>query len=280
MRPAPLAIWLWYRGGPFHGFQRQRTGQTVQGRLLEALAAAGTGAAAHPAGRTDRGVHARMQVVSVRAGSTSPEAVREAIDRAAPGALGVAICRRTHPSFHAQWTALGKEYRYRLALGPDPVPETWRPYCWAPSGHPRLVGLGLPPPSPDRVAAMLRLCEGERDFWAFHEKSSPRKVRRLHSARLVELLPGLFEARLQGDSFGRYQVRYLVGGAVAAACGALPAQDWEDALRSAREIAGLKAPPEGLTLWSVAYPEAVDPFTREERERGEGLPPGPPFGAC
>lgn len=278
MRSAPLAIWLWYRGGAFHGFQRQPKGQTVQGRLQEALAAAGTGAAAHPAGRTDRGVHARMQVISVRGGpSMSPEAIRQAIDRAAPGALGAVVCRRADPSFHAQWSARGKEYRYRLALGPGPAPEAWRPYCWDPSSHPRLAE--RPPPSPERVAALLRLAEGERDFWAFHEKSSVRKPRRLRSAELVELSPGLFEARLQGDSFGRYQVRYLVGGAVAVACGALPVAEWEDALGSAREIAGLKAPPEGLTLWSVAYPEAVDPFTREERERGEGLPQGPPFGA-
>ena len=129
------------------------------------------------------------------------------------------------------------------------------------------------------MAQALRLAEGEHDFSAFHEKASARKPRRLHAAELVALdPPGLFEARLRGDSFGRYQVRYLVGGAVAVACGALPAQEWAEALGSAREIAGLKAPAEGLVLWSVAYPEGLDPFTREERERAEGLPPGPPFG--
>ncbi|HEY8206603.1 MAG TPA: tRNA pseudouridine(38-40) synthase TruA [Myxococcaceae bacterium] len=276
MRAAPLAIWLWYRGGTFRGFQRQPEGLTVQGRLEEALAAAGVGAVPCPAGRTDRGVHARMQVVSLRTtADVSPDALREAIDRAAPGSLGAVACRRAHRSFHAQWSARGKEYRYRLALGGTP-PEAWRPYCWHPPEHPRLAG--RPPPEPERVAALLARAGGQRDFWAFHEKASARKPRRLHAAELLPLAPpGLFEARLRGDSFGRYQVRYLVGGAVAVACGALSEQEWEDALGSAREIPGLKAPPEGLVLWSVAYPEELDPFTREERARAEGLPPGPPF---
>jgi len=277
MKAAPLAIWLWYRGGSFRGFQRQPNGQTVQGRLEEALASAGVGATPMPAGRTDRGVHARMQVVSVRtAREIDPDAVREAIGRALPGQMGAVACVRPHPSFHAQWSARGKEYRYRLVLGGAAAPAPWRPFCWDPSAHPRLQG--LPPPPPERVAEALRQAEGEHDFHAFHEKASTRKPRRLHAAELVALdRPGLFEARLRGDSFGRYQVRYLVGGAVAVACGALPAREWADALGSAREIAGLKAPAEGLVLWSVAYPEGLDPFTREARERAEGLPPGPPF---
>jgi tRNA pseudouridine38-40 synthase len=129
------------------------------------------------------------------------------------------------------------------------------------------------------VAELLRRAEGERDFWPFHEKSSVRKPRRLRSAELVELTPGLFEARLRGDAFGRYQVRYLVGGAVAVACGALAEPAWEDALSRAVEIPGLKAPPEGLVLWEVRYPAALDPFSPEERARGEGLPAGPPFSA-
>jgi tRNA pseudouridine38-40 synthase len=277
MKSAPLAIWVWYRGGTFRGFQRQPKGQTVQSKLEEALAAAGVGAVPMPAGRTDRGVHARMQVVSLRTrGDVSPDALREAIDRAAPGELGAVLCRRPSRSFHAQWSACGKEYRYRLVLGGAAPPEPWRPFSWDPSGHVRLAG--LPPPSPERVAEALRKAEGEHDFSAFHEKASARKPRRLHAAELHAMdRPGLFEARLRGDSFGRYQVRYLVGGAVAVACGALSMQEWEDALGSAREIAGLKAPAEGLVLWSVAYPSGLDPFTREERERAEGLPPGPPF---
>lgn len=276
MKSAPLAIWLWYRGGAFHGFQRQPRGPTVQGQLREALAAAGVGASANPAGRTDRGVHARMQVVSLRtSAAVTPEAVRASIDRAAPGALGVVACRRAHPSFHAQWSSGGKEYRYRIALHPGAIPDPWRGYAWSPAEHPRLGAR----PAPERVAELLRRAEGARDFWAFHEKSSPRKPRRLHSAELRELSPGLFEARLRGDSFGRYQVRYLVGGAVAVACGALAESAWEDALGAAVEIPGLKAPAEGLVLWSVAYPAPLDPFTPGERERGEGLPAGPPFSA-
>jgi tRNA pseudouridine38-40 synthase len=276
MRAPPLAIWLWYRGGTFKGFQRQARGRTVQGALLEALAAAGVGATPSPAGRTDRGVHARMQVVSLRgAGDRSPDEVRTAIERAAPGELGVVIARPAAPAFHAQWQARGKEYRYRLSLGGGPVPAPWRASAWSAHEHPRLAG--RPPAGPERVAELLRMAEGTRDFWALHGKSSPRKPRALREARLRELGGGLFEARLRGDSFARYQVRILVGTAVAVACGVVPEERWAAALERAEEIQGIKAPAEGLVLWSVEYPQEVDPFTPEERERAPGLPAGPPF---
>src|SRR5262249_5027511 len=153
------------------------------------------------------------------------------------------------------------------------VPERWRPFAWRPQEHPRLSR--HPRPAPERIAELLQKAEGVHDFWAFHEKSSPRKPRRLHTAALLPMeTPGLFEARVGGDSFGRYMVRYRVGGAVAVASGELSAQEWEDAIGSAREIPGVKAPAEGLVMWSVAYPGGLDPFTPQERARAEGLPPG------
>lgn len=275
MKAPPLAIWLWYRGGAFQGFQRQPKGRTVQGTLLKALELAGVGATPNPAGRTDRGVHARMQVISLRgAGDRPPEAVRAAIDRAAPGELGVVAARPAPPSFHAQWQARGKEYRYRLSLW-GPPPERWRDLSWAVREHPRLAA--HPPATPERLAALLRQAEGTRDFWALHAKSSTRKPRTLQSATLVELGGGLYEARLRGGSFARYQARILVGTAVAAACGEVSPEQWAAALERAEEIPGIRAPAEGLILWSVEYPEEVDPFPPQERERAPGLPDGPPF---
>jgi tRNA pseudouridine38-40 synthase len=260
-RSPTWALWIWYRGTRFRGFQRQVEGPTVQEALERALATVGPRRTVHPAGRTDRGVHARMQVASIRAEHFDPDALRTAL----PEHVGLALAKRAGKSFHAQWSASGKEYRYRLAA--PPAPPGWAGSCWEP---PWPVDLA-------RFSALLRAAEGTRDFSAFHEKSSPIKPRTLSSAEVVELSSGVAEVRLRGNGFARYQVRYLVGSAAAAASGALPAEDFLAAVESAKSIAGFKAPGEGLTLWEVLYPADLDPFSAEERAAATGLPQEPPW---
>lgn len=272
MKTRPLALWLWYRGDRFRGYQRQVEGPTVQGALEEALAAAGVEATPVSSGRTDRGVHARMQVVSFRPkGGGDAEAILAALRPHLPPAMGIAAFHSAEPSFHAQWSATAKQYRYRLILAGH-GPSRWAPFAWRPADEPRLHAHA----DPARLETLLRRAEGTRDFISFHEKSSPRKPRALWECRLVELGDGLFEARLRGEGFARYQVRYLVGSAVAACAGALPVEAYEAALDSGQPIAGVKAPGQGLILWDVEYPPAVDPFGAD-RATVTAIPLEPPF---
>jgi tRNA pseudouridine38-40 synthase len=270
-------MWVWYRGGGFRGFQRQPEGPTVQEVLEGALAAAGVPSGVMPSGRTDRGVHARMQVLSVRLpAGDSAEALAQRLPAHLPPDLGLCAVRRPSRAFHAQWSASGKEYRYRLQLEGAPSPA-WAPYCFVPATEPRLAGRV---PAAQALAERLLDAVGTRDFIAFHESSSPQKPRTLEQASLHALGGGLYEARLRGDSFARYQVRYLVGSALLAAAGVLTAAQWAEALQQGSAIAGLKAPGQGLVLWDVRYPAQVDPFGAHERERPPGLPAGPPCGGA
>nr|WP_037583611.1 pseudouridine synthase [Stigmatella aurantiaca] len=274
MKRLSTTLWLWYRGGGFHGFQRQPEGPTVQSTLEAVLRSTGVPATVMPAGRTDRGVHARMQVVSLRleAGDT-PEALAARLPALLPPDLGVCAVRRPPPSFHAQWSAAGKTYCYRVQLG-GRVSETWRPYVLEAAEEPRLAQRAI---APERLAELLQGAVGQRDFWAFHASSSPRKPRTLESATVHELEGGLFEIQLRGDSFARYQVRYLVGSALLTAAGQLPEAQWRAALESAEAIPGLRAAAAGLILWEVRYPPGVDPFPPTERNAPAGLPREPPF---
>ncbi|GEN09821.1 tRNA pseudouridine38-40 synthase [Myxococcus fulvus] len=271
----PVALWIWYRGGNFRGFQRQTEGPTVQEALETALRAVGVPASVMPSGRTDRGVHARMQVVSVRLeAGDSPESLAKRLPEHLTPGLGLCLVRRPQ-GFHAQWSASGKAYRYRLRLG-GPRTEDWAPYSLDVPGEPGLLGRGASV-TPERVAELLARAQGTRDFIAFHEKSSPQKPRTLESATLHERGGGLYEVRLVGDGFARYQVRYLVGGALKVAAGLLPEEAWHAALETGAAMEGFKAPAHGLMLWEVHYPPKVDPFTAPERLHPPGLPPESPF---
>jgi tRNA pseudouridine38-40 synthase len=130
---------------------------------------------------------------------------------------------------------------------------------------------------PEKLSELLALAAGTRDFIAFHEKSSPRRLRTLWDAKLVECSPGRLEIRLDGDAFGRYQARYLVGSAVAAAAGAVPVEQYQAGLEQGVAFPGLRAPAHGLILWEIAYPPKLDPFADPERRDAPNLPAEPPF---
>jgi tRNA pseudouridine38-40 synthase len=255
---------VWYRGDRFQGWQSQRTGRSVQEALEAALTALGVTGHPMAAGRTDRGVHARCQPSSVRV----PAELE-------PGALlglggegwGVAAAAAAPDGFHAQWSSTSKEYRYRLATGA--VPASWRGLVWETGTHPRLAGRTI---DLTRLREALERAVGTRDFSALHAASSVRRPRTLQSISWSER-GGLVEIGLRGDAFGRYGVRLLVGGAALVGAGLVEAAVWERALDTALPFQGLRAPAGALTLWSVRYPERLDPFAGVTPR----LPQEPPF---
>jgi tRNA pseudouridine38-40 synthase len=260
------ALWLWYRGTHFRGWQRQSQRPTVQETVEEALRGCGIHSGLAAAGRTDRGVHARQQVASLRVPLRTDFA---ALYVALQGeAWGCAAAVAAPPGFHAQWTPSTKEYRYRLSLGE--APQGWAAFAWDVRREPRLAGADV---APEALAQALLQARGTRDFFAFHAASSARRPRTLSHAEARRGAGGVWELRLCGSGFGRYQVRALVGGAALVAAGRLTEAAWRAALEDAVRFEGMLAPPEGLTLWALDY-AGRGPFDAEAHPQ---LPPGPPF---
>jgi len=264
VRRRRLALWVWYRGDRFQGWQSQRTGRSVQETLEAALVARGGSGRPMAAGRTDRGVHARCQPVSIRVPVEESAAALAALGGEG---WGVAAAAEAPDGFHAQWSTTWKEYRYRLAVGP--VPAAWTGLVWETHTHPRLAGRAV---DLARVRWALERAVGTRDFSALHAASSVRRPRTLLSAAWWER-GGVVELALRGDAFGRYGVRLLVGGAVLVGAGLVEDGAWERALESATAFEGLRAPAAGLTLWTVGYPERLEPFAGVSPR----LPERPPF---
>jgi tRNA pseudouridine38-40 synthase len=259
-----VALWCWYHGGPFRGYQSQLEGPTVQDTLRTALQRAGFSRNPAACSRTDLGVHARMQVLSMRVTGLEPrQDLVPRVNAQLDGPLGVACLRAAPRKFHAAWSSTGKEYRYRLALGAVPG---WEACSWRVDA------------APDRVAALLPRLVGTRDFSAFHDAGSPVRPRTLRSATLHELAPALWEVRVRGDAFGRHMVRMLVGAVIDVATGARSEAELEAGLAVARRLRPTRAPAQGLLLWEVDYAPDADPFAAE-RSTPPPLPEGPPFTA-
>ena len=234
-----VALWCWYRGAEFYGYQQQQNKRTVQLELLKAFAAAGLSRNPVVAGRTDKFVSARMQVLSGRLEQhIAPDEVVTRLNAVLPADVGIHLAREAKTGFHAAWSASSKEYRYTLRSD-------------------ELGDLAL-------LREAAALIPGTRDFKAFHFKTSEDKARTVTSVELVPTSTGL-TVRFVGEGFARHMVRMLVGGMTAVARGAVRFEHYKAGLLEARNFYCPTAAPEPLTLWNVGYPEAVDPFTAAER---------------
>src|SRR3954465_8899555 len=109
-----LKLTLAYDGTRFVGWQRQAEGESVQGVLEDTLAKfEGTPVTAHAAGRTDAGVHALGQVVSIRLTSEHDvTTLRRALNAQLPEDIRVLNVEEADDTFHARFSARSKTYRY------------------------------------------------------------------------------------------------------------------------------------------------------------------------
>lgn len=229
-----VAFWCWYRGQGFHGFQRQGALRTVQAELLRAFPEVGLERNPVVAGRTDRGVSARMQVLSGRVDRrVDLEALPARLNAALPDDMGIHLAKAAAPKFNAAWSASGKEYRYAVTEPGDVA----------------------------KLREAAALVPGTRDFRVFHFKTSQVKPRTVTSVELLE--DGTL--RFTGEGFARFMVRMLVGGMLAVSRGEVSLDTFRAGLERQQNFHCPKAPPEALTLWSVGYPPDLDPFSLAER---------------
>jgi tRNA pseudouridine38-40 synthase len=239
-----VRLTLAYDGTDFRGWQRQRGLRTVQGVLEDALGRVlGAAPTLSVAGRTDAGVHARGQVVSLETGMDA-----QRLAHAINGMLGpeiVATDARVAPDgFDARFSATAREYRYRIDAGETPDPFTAR-YVWHRPGEPALAEM--------RRAASLLV--GEHDFASFcrrppDDRHTVRDLERLSIVRDGDRV----EIAARANAFLHQMVRSLVGTLVAVGEGRIAAGSMPAILEARdRASAGPIAPPHGLTLERVIY---------------------------
>lgn len=244
-----LALTLAYEGTEFAGWQRQPGARTVQEALETALSAIEeTPVGVVAAGRTDAGVHARGQVVSVDVRNRLPAAtLQRALNVRLPGDVRVTGVAEKPAGFNARRDARSKVYRYTLLLDPSPSPFVRR-IVWA--IPPRLDLEAM-----HQAAALL---VGEHDFAAFQAaggdvRTSVRRVLRSR-LRMASGEPAFLHYDVEGTGFLRHMVRNIVGTLVDIGRGRWPPGYMCELLASCdRRRAGATAPPEGLVLMRVRY---------------------------
>jgi tRNA pseudouridine38-40 synthase len=245
-----LALVVAYDGTEFHGFAAQPGQRTVAGVLLEALEAMLRGDVEDfaCAGRTDAGVHAWGQVVSLStAADVDPDRLAHALTKRLGPEVVVRSVHAVDDAFDARHAATARTYRYTVVNRPAPDPFLARYAWWVPE---------------PLELARLRLGAdpfvGEHDFAAFCRKgpegsTTRRRVLRSHWDVLDD---GILRYEIRATAFCWQMVRSIVGTLVEIGQGRHTPGEIMGMLRSGdRAQAGRLAPPHGLCLWAVDYGE-------------------------
>ena len=248
------ALGVQYRGTHYCGWQRQHHGQpprelqTIQLMLEQAIAAVANEAICVTcAGRTDRGVHAHEQVVHFDTRAVRPDkAWVLGVNSHLPDDISVLWVKRVAADFHARFSAVARSYRYfinnqavRPVLSRELMTSVRRPL-----NHELM-----------QQAAQYLL--GTHDFSSFRGNSCQAKspVRSVHHIE-VRRSGAIVVLEVKANAFLHHMVRNIVGVLIKIGHGDKPVA-WAGEVLDAktRTAAAMTAPPHGLYLLAVDYPE-------------------------
>jgi tRNA pseudouridine38-40 synthase len=244
-----LRLTLEYDGTAYHGFQRQAGRMTIQGALEAALARV----TRQPiqvvvAGRTDAGVHALGQVVHLdwEPGLDLPELLR-AVNAVLPRDIVIRRGEGVSEAFHARYSAVSRAYRYRILNTAVRSPMARR--------------FAAHEVRPLEVAAMQAggdLLVGCHDFASFGGKmwsggTTRRTMFQLQVRREREQVTLDFRA----NAYLSRMVRAITGTLMSVGRGETSVEEVKSILEAGdRSRAKWLAPPEGLCLMEVEYPDS------------------------
>jgi tRNA pseudouridine38-40 synthase len=241
-----IALGIEYDGSRFLGWQTQAEGGAVQDALEPAIAAiSGTAVSVTCAGRTDRGVHAREQVVHFDTEAERPDSAWvRGVNALLPESLAVLWSHRVPAEFSARYSARARIYRYVL------LNRTVRPALAA-----RQAGWFHSPLNEHAMREAAAHLVGEHDFSAFRAAECQAKspVRTLHSLE-IERRGERIDFVLRANAFLHHMARNIVGTLVYVGNGRQPPQwakqilDSRDRTRAAPTFAA-----DGLYLEHVEY---------------------------
>jgi tRNA pseudouridine38-40 synthase len=281
-----------YDGTDFRGWQVQPGQPTIQGLLTDVVRRlTQESVTLQGAGRTDAGVHAWGQVVSFKTQSRlAPEELQRGCNALLPASIRVRDAEEVGPDFHARWDARAKTYTYSVYRGRVVPPFRWRYVLHVPQeldfqgmaqaarcfeGVRDFTSFSASTGSEedDRDRMMVRsIFRSELiDLSAWAAKAPPDRSdlpgadlpgADLPGADLPWRSQGCSEEwvyLVRGKSFLRYMVRKIMGTILHVGRGRIAAGDIPSLLEKRdRRCSGPTAPPRGLCLQSVEYPDPTD----------------------
>lgn len=235
-----------YKGTKFLGWQKQPTVITVQGEIEKCLSKVfNKEIIIFGSGRTDAGVHAYGQTFTFDADKeVDLNKLCFSINRMIDKDIKILSFESVDDDFHARFSAKSKTYLYKIRLGiKDPFENDYQ-YV-----YPFEFDFDL-------FSKALKQFEGKHCFKDFtsKEEDEDNYIREIFNVVSMKQDNDI-TVEFTGDGFMRYQIRNMIGAALAVASKNEDLDFIQNHLKEdkIREICQYKAPPQGLYLVKVHY---------------------------
>ncbi len=238
-----------YVGTNYFGFQVQakkaRNEVTVQGVLEQALMRLFKQKIRVAAsGRTDKGVHAKSQVVNFKVDSKIPLAnIKTALNAFLPQDIRIKKVKQVASNFHARFSVKSKVYRYIIIQSKEDS-VFWRGFAW----HiPQSLNL-------EKMRKAAQKLVGRRDFSLFaKEAKSYKDCQRRVKDILIRKRANLIYIDIEAKGFLRSMARNMVSFLVKVASEKILLKDLPLLLKQKIPYINHPAPAQGLYLYKVKY---------------------------
>ena len=238
-----------YDGTNFYGYQKQPRMRTVQKSLEDVLKEinGGKNVSICASGRTDAGVHAINQKANFELEKKiDGDKLKKGINSLLPEDIYVKKIEEVSDEFHARFSAIGKEYIYKINMGEyNPIE---RNYVYQ---YNKRLDI-------NEMERGLKYLEGEHNFKSFTKTNEEITdyVRTISQTSIVRDSKDINKITITfvGTGFMRYMVRNMVGLLIEIGEGKRKAEEVIDILKHEdRSFAGKTAPACGLYLRNVFY---------------------------
>jgi len=237
-----------YDGTNLRGWQTQTTGRSVQGELIAALKDLGI---AHPnltgSGRTDAGVHSLANYAHFDYnGKMTTQQLVMAMNSKLDSDIMITGIWQVPDSFNARYSAISRTYIYLLARKRTPLNRLYTGYI---SGKEIAI---------EDLRAMSEVLKGSHNFTSLSKNNPAIPNHNCNiSSFIIEEIKGKIFFQITADRFLHHMVRRIVGTMVNLSQRSLGVETLKQILeeQNARQKLVFTAPPQGLYLYNVQYPD-------------------------
>ncbi len=246
-----LAFGIEYDGSNYHGWQSQDDVATVQGVLEKAISQiADQPVRVYCAGRTDTGVHGLGQVVHIETDVIRKDSAwLFGVNANLPNDISVKWIKQVQEDFHARFSATRRVYQYYILNRQARSAFLSKKVVWE-----------RRPLSLEKMKQAASFLIGTHDFSAYRSQAcqAHSPIRTIYRLELRKQGP-IITLEIEANAFLHHMVRNISGVLMEVGMERAKPEWARDVLECRdRRLGGVTAPPDGLYLVKVFYPEIFD----------------------
>jgi len=238
-----IKLTISYDGSKFYGSQIQAKKDTVHGRINLALKTLGINSKIAFSGRTDKDVHATMQVLSFTLPSywTDLEKLKQSLISFMPNSIVIKSLKQVQDSFHARFSAKKRSYRYIISKKPlNAFNCSYMTYYEHINSY--------------LINKAIKEFVGIHDFNYFHKKGSEPfcTIREIYDIKFYEY-KNIYVFKFTANSYLRSQIRMMIYAIMQVSNNNISIDDLKKQINNQIQISKKLAPASGLYLSRIYY---------------------------